>query len=384
MQDWTCNKLFLDFVYQICYDGLSWSEEENDMQKRKHHFKALLFALLAALLVTTVAGAAPKDGAVVSLSVEQSAFDSSRDVFVLVTISNPTNHTVKVLKWFTPVDGVEEPLLDVKLNGQSIAYVGAHYKRPAATGKDYISLKSGESLTSTVNLGEYYDLSQSGHYEIAYAVASFNLFDEKGNAFKYRDTLTSEKVNATIEGRAAKGKPTPPPPPGPGQNGFVACTEAQKSLIAQARIDATDYSTNAQSYLNAGTLNSRYTTWFGAFTSGRYSTVNSHFNAIKNAFVDAGITYDCGCKQNYYAYVYPNQPYEIHLCKVFWLAPPTGTDSKAGTLIHEMSHFTVVAGTDDWAYGQSAAASLASSDPAKAVDNADNHEYFAENTPALP
>jgi peptidyl-Lys metalloendopeptidase len=49
-----------------------------------------------------------------------------------------------------------------------------------------------------------------------------------------------------------------------------------------------------------------------------------------------------------------------------------------------MSHFNVVAGTDDWAYGQSAASSLAISDPNKAIDNADSHEYFGENTPALP
>ncbi|HEV8631557.1 MAG TPA: M35 family metallo-endopeptidase, partial [Thermoanaerobaculia bacterium] len=50
---------------------------------------------------------------------------------------------------------------------------------------------------------------------------------------------------------------------------------------------------------------------------------------------------------------------------------------------HETSHFTVVAGTDDWAYGQSACKSLALSNPTNAVDNADSHEYFAENTPAL-
>ena len=61
----------------------------------------------------------------------------------------------------------------------------------------------------------------------------------------------------------------------------------------------------------------------------------------------------------------------------------TGTDSKGGTLIHEMSHFDVVASTNDWVYGTAAARNLASTDPAKALDNADNHEYFAENTPAL-
>ena len=93
------------------------------------------------------------------------------------------------------------------------------------------------------------------------------------------------------------------------------------------------------------------------------------------------MTFDCGCKQRYYAYVYPNQPYNIYVCSVFWQAPMTGTDSKAGTLIHEMSHFTVVAGTDDYVYGQSGAKNLAITNPDNAIMNADNHEYFAENNP---
>jgi peptidyl-Lys metalloendopeptidase len=84
-----------------------------------------------------------------------------------------------------------------------------------------------------------------------------------------------------------------------------------------------------------------------------------------------------------YAYVYPNMPYVIYLCGVFWSSPVTGTDSRAGTLIHEMSHFDVVAGTDDLAYGQNACKSLASSNPGNAIRNADSHEYFAENTPRL-
>src|SRR5829696_2018748 len=107
----------------------SLSEEENDMKKSKYRFNAFLFALLAALLFTSVAGAAPKDGALVSLRVEQSAFDSYQDVLVTVAISNPTNHTVKVLKWFTPADGVEESLFAVTRNGEPVAYIGADYKR---------------------------------------------------------------------------------------------------------------------------------------------------------------------------------------------------------------------------------------------------------------
>ena len=351
--------------------------------KSRRRTHALLFALLAALLITSVAGAAPKDGAVVSLSVDQGDFASTQDVLVTVTVSNPTRHTVRVLKWFTPAEGVEEPLFAVMRDGQAVSYTGPLYKRPAATGQDYISLQAGESISATVNLGEYYDLSQSGVYEVFYAVAADNLFYEKGNSFRFRDSLTSEKISLAIEGRPTRGKPTPPPIPGPGETVFNACSEEQQGLLNTARTNATEYARLSTVYLD-GAPGSRYTTWFGTVTSTRFNRVVSNFDEIYSAFDEAGITFDCKCKQNYYAYVYSNDPYKIYLCKVFWQAPATGTDSKAGTLIHEMSHFDVVAGTDDWAYGQTNAKNLALNDPNKAVENADNHEYFAENTPPLP
>jgi len=111
--------------------------------------------------------------------------------------------------------------------------------------------------------------------------------------------------------------------------------------------------------------------------------VRSHFNNLKSAIANQAYTFDCTCTDSgTYAYVYPNDPYVVYLCGAFWSAPNTGTDSRAGTLIHESSHFDVVAGTNDWTYGQSSCKSLAKSSPKKAIDNADSHEYFAENNPA--
>lgn len=147
---------------------------------------------------------------------------------------------------------------------------------------------------------------------------------------------------------------------------------------------ARNYSQNARNYLNAGSTGARYTTWFGAYNASRYSRVSSNFVNIDNALDqnNGQITINCGCTESAYAYVYANAPYEIYVCNAFWSASTTGTDSKAGTLVHEMSHFTVVAGTQDRVYGQSGARSLAISNPAQAITNADSHEYFAENTPA--
>ena len=336
------------------------------MLKGKYFTFVLVFVLVLATLVSvTGAGAAPKSDLSVSISADQTSFSASDAVMVSVTISNNGKNPAKVLKWYTAVDEVEEAIFNVTRDGASVDYVGAHYKRPAPTGQDYVSLKSGESLTRSVDLGLYYDLSASGVYELEYNA------DDTG--------LSSNKIQLAVEGRA--GAPIADAVTPLATTNFTKCTTSQISDLNIARSNASTYAQNALSYMN-GSLGLRYTTWFGALNSTRSTTVKNHFTAISNAMDNASVTFNCGCKKQYYAYVYSNQPYTIYLCRVFWTAPATGTDSKASTLIHEMSHFTVVAGTDDWAYGQTAAKNLAISNPTNAVDNADNHEYFAENTPA--
>ncbi len=343
----------------------------------------VIFTLIIALLITAGEARASANGSpLVSLSADQAKYSAAQDVLITATISNPTGHSLRILKWFTPADGLEEPILKVSVNGRSVSYTGAVYKRPAPTGSDYITLKSGESVTFTIPLGEYYDLSATGRYEIAYAAASPALFNEKGKAV---ETLSSSKLVLEIKGRSPKVKPTPPPPPPDGGSSFTSCSVTQQAILNNAREGAIQYASGADAYLqriNSGT--ERYVEWFGVFDSSRYNIVADHFVAIDDAWVNAGVNFDCKCKQPYYAYVYPDKPYYIYLCKVFWQAPLTGTDSQAGTLIHEMSHFNVVAQTDDYVYGQTGAINLAITNPAQAIMNADNHEYFAENNPALP
>ncbi len=58
------------------------------------------------------------------------------------------------------------------------SYTGAIYKRPTPTGNEYFTLKSGESVVYEVNLGDYYDLSASGQYEVSYQAASYFLYSE--------------------------------------------------------------------------------------------------------------------------------------------------------------------------------------------------------------
>lgn len=346
-----------------------------------------LFLALSSLGAFGPASAASQmDDISVQLEALQPTYTATEAVQVQVTISNNGNQPVKVLKWFTPSEELEEPLFIVSLNGLNVPYTGATYKRPAPKAEDYIQLKAGESLVRLAPLSEFYDFSTSGRYTLRYEAQSEQLFSTRGSGFlKKTDSLSSNTVEVYVEGRAPKTPEDITPEVVTGTTSYNKCTSTQQSLLATARSEASNYSTGALDYLSAGKTGNRFITWFGQYDATRYGTVTAHFSAISNAMDTKPVTFDCSCKKNYYAYVYSNKPYVIYLCKVFWnVAPMTGTDSKAGTLIHEMSHFSVVASTLDYVYGQSGAINLALTKPDNAIKNADNHEYFAENNPFLP
>ncbi|MBS1795747.1 MAG: peptidase M35 [Acidobacteria bacterium] len=341
-------------------------------------------ALALGAFTTLVSAAVTGRGAAVTVALEKNAFAADEGILARVTITNTTRGELRILRWFTPSDGVKENLFRVTVYGKEVEYLGPDYKRPEPTAKDYITLRPGESLDATVDLSGYYDFTDSGYYAVEYNADALNLFTNQPNMFAKPEALKSEAVEAWVEGREVRVGDGATADSVVGSTSFTGCSTSRQSSLNTARNNAYTYASNALGYLNAGTTGSRYTTWFGTYSSSRYSTVRSHFSSISNAMNNAAVNFNCTCTDSAYAYVYPTQPYKIYLCNAFWSAPSTGTDSKAGTLVHEMSHFNVVASTDDWAYGQTAAKSLARSNPSRAIDNADSHEYFAENTPALP
>lgn len=347
--------------------------------------KNIIFLLALAMMLGLTGSVLAARGSVeVRITAAKEALSPEDGVLVNVAITNPTKSAIKILRWHTPFDGVKEDLFAVTVNGKPAEYIGAEYKRAAPTEKDYITLNPGQLMETVVDLAGFYDFSESGYYQISYKTEGQNIFSRETNILTGADSLASNDVQIWVSGRETKAPDYEPVDNVAGSTSFTGCSTSRQSSLLTARNNAYTYSNNSYGYLSAGTVGSRYTTWFGTYSSSRYSTVRSHYSSITSAMNNASVRFNCTCTDSAYAYVYPTQPYTIYLCNAFWSAPSTGTDSKAGTLVHEMSHFNVVAGTDDWAYGQSAAKSLARSNPTRAVDNADSHEYFAENTPSLP
>ncbi|CAE6467322.1 unnamed protein product [Rhizoctonia solani] len=162
------------------------------------------------------------------------------------------------------------------------------------------------------------------------------------------------------------------------------CNNDQINQILTAADRANNMAHGAHGFLRDGPwATRRWQEWFGGWDQNRYNLVWGHYDKIR--FNPPDFLYDCTCTDDgIYAYVLiPGHFKEVYLCGAFWRAPMEGTDSKAGTIVHEASHFPEYAGTADHAYGQGACRDLARNDPNRAAMNADSHEYFAENEPWL-
>ncbi len=365
-------------------------------------------ALLAALLVFASVSSFARPNLVVNVSLADRATVADRDVLVDVVFTNAGTSPVTFVNWFLPDGELDGDMFLLARDGQPVSYLGPIVKRTAPAAADMITLAPGESIARTADLGSVYDLSASGVYSIQYGVSSSQLYGgTRASAFTtgLRDELStdstslggqllSNEVLTWMDGRktaaldASKARASIDAVASVGTSTIAysgKCSATQQATIASAVAAASTMANGAVSYLSGTpSATQRYTTWFGTYSSANWNVVKGHYVNIKDVFDNKPMTVDCSCKKSYYAYVYPNQPYKIYVCRAFWSAPLTGTDSKGGTLVHETSHFTVVAGTDDYAYGQTAAKQLAITDPAKARFNADSHEYFAENTPPLP
>ena len=325
---------------------------------------------------------------------------------IKVNLINSGAAPLSILRWETPFEKIlssdvfriERPSKKWPLV-ETAKYIGREVKRTAPEFTHYMRLLPGATISTQVVLNEHYDIEHTDNYSVKFIgdihytdLSASTVFDPEKSKLKSVDA----KVNTVIQSASMFIELSPQrfdafnpsarilPP------NYSSCTVDQQTAISAASLFAEQMVGTAVADLNnlandERASSPRYNTWFGSFSETRFDRVVSQYQDIAQAFAQETIRYDCGCDESgVYAYVYPSRPYNIFLCPSFDSANIDGTDSKAGTIIHELSHFTILGGTDDHAYGQRAAQALASSNPESATENADNMEYFAENTPAIP
>jgi len=215
-----------------------------------------------------------------------------------------------------------------------------------------------------------------GKYEVMFKADIMDYIDGKNimNVLKrereefspYLGVVSNTLEIRTHESLAPKPMKAPIPCTTTERNQLVTAGNAQRTMSGYGLDEANRRETET------------YLTWMGAFANGRHTKVANCISTITDSPQGP---YACDDEPNVFAYVYPSdKTHTIYVCGAFWKAPVSGGfDTRAGTLIHELSHFDDICDTNDWVYGVNGAKNLARTNPDRAVNNADNYEYFCES-----
>lgn len=277
------------------------------------------------------------------------------------------------------------PLIGLTL--PSGVYTGIVAKRRSDL-EPRITLAPGASLSARVRLQDHWFLETSSRRKSKNTSASLSFSGMLGghainsNQVHFRTDMSSSVMHA---GPSAASKSTGVSMKAGASMMFQNCTDEEESTITDAVAMARTAVVRSLQCLKDSSC-TNYTDWFGSKPNAEhYERVSKTYSQVEKGLKSNWIA-KCNadqCDPNTYAYVYPgDRSRTIHLCNVF-LHRSTGNELElTNTPIHEMSHFSNVGGTDDWAYGPGGCQRLARDDPEQAVDNADNYGYFVSSTKA--
>ena len=320
-------------------------------------------------------------------------------------LKNNGKQDYSVLKWSTPLEGAISDCLTVTRNGKKLEYDGIYRKRRVPGPDQFLTVGAGQTLSSTFQVSDAFDMTKAGNYSIAvdtyleYVVGSaaskpdikrkirhlsspavsFQILGKSSSGrtlgqkarFLERRKKTKQNgiFNGTYGGEVSRKSVLPVPPVITG--GTKALQDATKTAHNAAYNRMTTFLADPQS------KKQRVTTWFGV---NQVDNVVKKFKKMVEVLEKDTFTYTFDgpfCDPDTYAYTYKNTR-EIFLCQIYKQASTlTGSDNKMGILTHELSH--AIISTDDIVYGQLGCRELAKNAPADAINNADNYEYFVES-----
>jgi len=318
-----------------------------------------------------------------------------------VTLKNPSTEPLVLLVYDSPFDTHSEvfhaPIFDVEhSSGMKAIYSGIIIKRKPVLS-DFVTIRPGQSLTALLNLHKGYNFPAAGVYTVTLATNVLQFQGEMGASVdEALSQLVSDELVGSISVTVNVASLPISFPPINNQSGLLGnpnpktnCDANQASQIRTSGSNAITASQRGFNYLSGSCLASKtyYITWFGVCDNTRWTRVRNTLSAVTSG-LQASYPVDCAgssCTPNTYAYVYPTDTtHTVYVCGYFWRVP-TGNcimDSQPGTLIHEMSHFNNVAGTQDVTYGITNCQNLAKSNPAQATVNADNYCFFTDSCPS--
>ena len=355
-------------------------------------------AAFLAFLGLTAASYGPFSATLYAPSVQE----VGNEVTCQVVITNNHNADYYLLKRDTPLDDLTSHMFLVKNNeNYDVNYDGFFFKLAKPTADDYVRVLGHSSVASTVVLSKAYSFydpsiySMKLHTQLLYTDSPYSapLSQYLTSNTRHMFLLSSDQEPLWTEPENLRRKQALLQDisdsyfPAYAQAGYKSPTFAgawpDDQKIATETAYNLAYSAAPESVKDITERPPLYKQWFGESSSTRQDKVKGVYNSITDAMNNHAYELDYygdHCKPSekkkfaYTAFDWRT----IVFCYAYFHAKDTGCDSKAGTIIHEMSHSAGHTVDVPGYYGANQCEKLAKNDPDTAVTNADNYEYFSE------
>jgi len=320
------------------------------------------------------------------IELTSSSYSTGGELNVNWRLTHYDSEPLDLLRWGTPLEGTWNANF-FEINhigtGSNAVYAGKLVKRATPTDEHYLRFNTEATHNGMVNLASGYRFYSAGTYTVTLL---FTAQARDGSLVRVKsNSVTVLVVNPDVREQVSHHESR--------TIGFVGCDAAQQNIILNAESLAQVGVDSINLYMSQTlppACSTNYVEWFGTYSVANWNTIQGDYLNMRPLLHSDVLIFDCSdCigDPNYsstFAYVYPpDATHTIYFCGAFWNAPagPYQTDSQAGTIVHELSHFVDVAATSDFAYGQTLCRNLAINNPANAVNNADSHEYMVEAHP---
>lgn len=343
--------------------------------------------------------------------------DAERAAIVHVDIENTGDEDLTLFVWDTPfaqaAGRLPKPIFEVSdASGKRASYVGRWVNVGRLHAEDFVVLHPGERRSGDVDLLQEYDYGNGGAFAVRYVLPLDREPDPSVVSAQQYATFRHNTLKEVISNETVILVD------GPVRRITAAtgdeCTQEQRDTIYSARSRAFDRAFAAEGHMyerykeikgpdgkyhTVFMPHPRYERWFGVHDDGHmldqegwlesdnghaYTTARKISSRILGG-PGHQLKPKCGCPgypPTTPAWAEADSPYIIHFCDLFFSLPETGwPTSRAGTVVHEYSHFNAgFEGAQDYVYGVRQVEELAKKDRWKAVRNADSFEFYVMDT----
>lgn len=275
----------------------------------------------------------------------------------------------------------------MSISGNNVEFQGLRLRLSTEnlTDEDFQKIDAGQSVEVTFHLAETHDLSAGGKYSVS-SNGVLSYANEADNTLAGSIAYASNSIEAEVDGAVAQAVHSAI------QARYEKRTHVQTDCTGSRKTGTIDALKNCVSLSNAAAqaaLSGPAAKVEEYYKSSSSSTRNTIANVFKKVAQECGSTsggasrYYCtdqfqGCRSRVLAYTQPSRSLMVY-CDLYWDDLPNLTtgchrQDQSTTTLHEVTHLSEVAGTQDNGYGYDAIRRLSTS---QSLNNADSYAMFA-------